>query len=350
MHKSTILLVLYNELKKGPLDIKQIEKLAKIHQWNTSKRTLYRYMESLSSNIYFPNTEITVTMLENGKKEWRIKTKGHYHQENITEDDIIAFFLLKNYIPHSISANREFFINKFFEWSWQKLSNKNTHYIINNEQDCFYNTNFAETVYSVEEQNTLKIIIDAIQQRLSLKVNFKYDYTSLPKNHESPLTIFPLKIVLHRGTLHVSYQIKGDNSLYLLAIDQINSCEKSDKFLKSETSDIFELQFENMFGITNNVDGKIYHIELEISGMLAEFIKRRTWHPSQKLTILADGNYLLTLKCGINRELVGWIFSWMTNIKVLQPPELVIIMKRKITELQKIYANEITLEANNSFK
>ncbi len=349
MNKATILLILYKELRKGALDINKIEKIAKNNDWQVTTRTLYRYMENLYNDFQLPGEEVIISILENGKKEWKIVYNGH-DKEHITQDDMVSYFLLKNYLPRSISTNREAFLNKFYEWTWQKISHKNTHYVVNNEQDCFYNTNFAETVYTQPEQQILSKVIDAIQQHQSLNVTFEYDYTSLPKNHTSPINILPLKIVLHRGTLHLGYHIKGNCKLYLIAIDQIEDCSPCAKFLKSEMVQNFDMAFSNLFGITSNIDENIYDIQLEISQMLGQFIKRREWHPSQQLTIVENGNYLLTLKCGINRELVGWIFSWMTNIKVIQPPELVNIVSKKLAEMQLLYTEKSVISSNNTFK
>jgi predicted DNA-binding transcriptional regulator YafY len=349
MNKATILLVLYKELRKGDLDINKIEKIAKNNKWFVTNRTLYRYMENLCADFQSPGEKIKVIALENNKKLWKIVYDG-YGQDHITEDDIVSYFLLKNYLPRSISSNREAFFNKFYEWTKQKISHSNTHYVINNEQDCFYNTNFAETVYTEPEQQIFKKVIDAIQQHQSLNIVFEYDYTSLPPGHGSPLNILPLKIVLHRGTLHICYHIKGNGKLYLLAFDQIKDWYHGPKFLKSEIVENFDTAFSNIFGITNNIDQNVYTIELEISEMLGQFIKRREWHTSQRLSILENGNYLLTLQCGINRELVGWIFSWMTNIKVIHPPELVTIVRNKLEEMHLIYTQPSVITTNNTFK
>lgn len=27
----------------------------------------------------------------------------------------------------------------------------------------------------------------------------------------------------------------------------------------------------------------------------------------------------MTIKCGINRELLGWLFQWMYNVRILEP-------------------------------
>lgn len=347
--KSTRLLFLYKELRKGPLDIIKLKSISKQKEWIVSDRTLYRYMDELERDFQVEGENIIIQTLANNKKQWKIIFNGN-EKEHVTEDDIITFFLLKNYIPQSIRENREYFFDKFYEWCWKRLSKSKTHYYINNQSDCFINTNFAETVYSEKEQLFLKVLIEAIQELKTLKIKYQFDYTSLPIGTSSEMIIIPLKIILHRGTLHICYCNTGKEHIDLIAIDQIIDLETEDYFLKKDIPENFDQLLGNLFGITNNINEKVYDIELEISSMLGEFLKRRTWHLTQKFTQLDNGNYLMTMQCGINRELVGWIFSWMTNIRVVQPEILKNIVKNKALEIAESYHTNDTLSSNNSFR
>ncbi|MNG35937.1 hypothetical protein D3C85_1814520 [compost metagenome] len=44
----------------------------------------------------------------------------------------------------------------------------------------------------------------------------------------------------------------------------------------------------------------------------------------------------MTMKCGINRELVGWIFQWMYNVRIIEP---VILQDYYNQTLRKITGN-----------
>jgi predicted DNA-binding transcriptional regulator YafY len=347
--KSTRLLFIYQELRRGPLDISKLKYLNKQKEWNVSERSLYRYMDELEKDFQFNGENIVINLLENNKKVWKIIFDG-YDKEHINQEDIISFYLLKNYIPQSIKQNREQFFDKFYEWSWKRLSKSKTHFVINNQPDCFINTNFAEAVYTDYEQKFLKQLIEAIQELKKLKIKFQFDYTSLPINTPHEITVIPLKIILHRGTLHICYISENESEINLIAIDQIIDIEAVGYFFKKQIPINFDLLIENLFGITNNIDDEVYDIELEISSTLGEFLKRRTWHSSQKFSILENGNYLLILKCGISRELVGWIFNWMTNIKVIKPDILKDLIREKAIEIVELYNSDIALSPNNSFK
>lgn len=347
--KSTRLLFLYKELRKGPLDIIKLKSISKQKEWNVSDRTLYRYMDELERDFQIEGENILINILENNKKQWKITFDGNGN-EHLTEDDILTFFLLKNYIPQSIRQNREHFFDKFYEWCWKRLSKSKTYFYINKQPDCFINTNFAETVYSQKEQSFLKLLIEAIQELRTLRIKYQFDYTSLPIEIPDITTIIPLKIILHRGTLHICYCSLNEEKINLIALDQIIELKYEGYYLKKQIPQNFENLLEKLFGITNNINEHIYDVELEISSTLGEFIKRRTWHPSQTFNLLENGNYLMTLKCGINRELVGWIFSWMTNIKVIKPNLLKDLVQNKAAEIINLYDADTALSPNNTFK
>ena len=106
---------------------------------------------------------------------------------------------------------------------------------------------------------------------------------------------------------------------------------------------------DNRFGITDNMNNEIYDIEIEFSELTGEFVKHHFWHHSQNFSKLSTGNYVMTLRCGINRELVGWIFQWMSNARVIKPESLQELVKEKHREILDNYESDMPLSSNNSF-
>jgi len=54
----------------------------------------------------------------------------------------------------------------------------------------------------------------------------------------------------------------------------------------------------------------------------------------------------MTLKCGINRELVGWIFMWLYNVRIVEPPELKAYYNKTIKEIQQVDKKDMLLYRN----
>lgn len=97
--------------------------------------------------------------------------------------------------------------------------------------------------------------------------------------------------------------------------------------------------------MTKNIDDNIYKIKLEFSSVTGSYIETFVWHHSQKLK-RKDNSIIMTLKCGINRELVGWISIWMFNVRVLEPPELQDYYNKTIKEIQQVNKKDMLLYRN----
>lgn len=87
------------------------------------------------------------------------------------------------------------------------------------------------------------------------------------------------------------------------------------------------------FGITQNMDEKVYDIELEFSSVTGFYVKNHIWHDTFTAQSLPNGNWLMKMRCGINRELVGWIFQWMGNVKIINPPELKELYQQQLEKM-----------------
>jgi predicted DNA-binding transcriptional regulator YafY len=51
-------------------------------------------------------------------------------------------------------------------------------------------------------------------------------------------------------------------------------------------------------------------------------VKDKVWHPSQELFLLKDGRLKMTLKVADTSELVGWILSFGSQVRVVRPEAL----------------------------
>jgi predicted DNA-binding transcriptional regulator YafY len=68
--------------------------------------------------------------------------------------------------------------------------------------------------------------------------------------------------------------------------------------------------------------GKRITVELKFDKATAVWAKDRTWHPSQQLTPLKGGHLIMTLQVADSRELLGWILSFGSGVRVVKPEGL----------------------------
>ena len=220
-----------------------------------------------------------------------------------------------------------------------------------NENKTYKNTNFYVQSKLKHIDFNLNAIENAIKESKSIVISeIKNDETGDNNNFETKnIHLQPIKIIFHRNSYYVGGYNLQKKCIQIFGIDQIkkvylsNQCE-----LLVETSKMFDDELNKRFGVTKNINEHTYKIVLEVSSVLSEFIKSHHWHATQKFS-KKKGNTLLHIECGINRELLGWLFQWMYNIRVVEPEILKLYYEKTLNEIQNNNKSKATLVYRNLF-
>lgn len=347
--KATRLLRIYSRLRRGPVTIDIIKDWARKNSIAISERTLYRDLNDIENSIMLEGEKIVVCEGEKNKKTWKIEF--NYSHNNLTEFDINSFHLFKNFAPLSLVSSRSSSLEKmenlFYSLnSKSKFENYTTAAGLQISASHFY-----EFPYSEGYNKILQDCIWSIQNQRQLRLDkIDFDYTSISSSIRFPLVLSPVQILYHRGCIHLA-GIVEETRLIILALEQIKTYELTNNmFDASELVNLFSEQMDKRFGISENIDPEVYEIEIEFSEYTGSFVSHHFWHASQKFHQRADGNYLLTLNCGINRELIGWILQWMSNARVIKPLLLKNLVTEKLEHISALYISQKSLVSNNCFK
>lgn len=220
-----------------------------------------------------------------------------------------------------------------------------------NKDDLVIETNFYKQKLIDNHLEKIELIKTAIKESKTILIsNLINDETGDNYNFTTTnISFIPLRVINHRDT----YYVGGFNSnKKFIQIFGINQLEKViiEKNCKNQLELIEKLNIElyNRFGVTKNINSETYTIKIEISSVLAGFIKSHNWHKSQKF-YKKNGNTIMILNCGINREMLGWLFQWMYNIRVIEPMILKEYYEKTIKEIQNNSVSKIPLVYRNIF-
>ena len=346
--KSENLLRVYSRLKRGPVNIDIMKKWIKANELSISERTLYRYLDDLE-HMMMPDEKLIITEGEKNKKTWKIE----YDESTtkLSEFDLHSYLLFKNLMPLPLVKSREATFDRIENLFYKNYSKSNFEDFSIFAEQQISNTYFYELLTLDDFQKTLNDTIWSIQNKREMEIlEVDYDYTSIPKSIQYPLVFLPLQVLYHRGVIHLSGFIKEKGKMMIIALNQIKKYHLTNNmFDNKKLLATLENEMQNRFGITANMDHEIYDIEIEFSEFTGEFITHHFWHHSQSITQQENGNYLMKLRCGINRELVGWIFQWMSNAKVLKPSILKELVIEKHHEILASYESDSPIISNNTF-
>jgi predicted DNA-binding transcriptional regulator YafY len=217
------------------------------------------------------------------------------------------------------------------------------------QKDIVFKTNFHElrndkTFIS----NILKVYQSIYEEKYIQVKEVNFDATNEnPDLKSNKLVLMPIKIIFHRGDYYLFSKHKDSYKIFEIGqLKDVTILEKG--FNLNKYSNDLAIELKNRFGVTNNMDDKIYPIKLQFSESTGNYIQKFFWHPTQRIT-KHKKNFILEMECGISRELVGWIFQWMNNVKILEPKILADIYKET---LHRIIGNQQVeyLESVNIFE
>ena len=214
----------------------------------------------------------------------------------------------------------------------------------------FYNSNKSLQFYKILDQ--LNIAIN--DHKLILIEELKYDFTG--DNHKQNIIIIefaPVKIIKHRGTFYIiGFNVKNLMELLAYDLDQlVHIVVRKERFDYELLSRRAETELDKRFGITKNINQEIYDIHLEFTSSLGIFIKKFHWHSTQKFHQKSNNETLvMNLRCGINRELLGWICQWMYNVRIVSPTLLQDYYQKTLSQMQSTISQNQPFVYKNIFE
>ena len=213
-------------------------------------------------------------------------------------------------------------------------------------------THFYESSFDGSFHQSMEDLIWAIAQNKIISIEaLRGDATSLHQQIKVPFNIKPVSIIYHRGDFILSGFDTHSHIFTTINISKISSYQLLNttfayKRLQQQAQQILS----ERFGITNNINNKVYQIELEFSSATGDFVSKYHWHTSQIFTELPNGNYRCTFNCGINRELVGWIFHWMNNVRIIKPKLLKEFYQQQLDKMNQLQQAPSSLIYSNIFQ
>ncbi|SFI39318.1 helix-turn-helix transcriptional regulator [Halpernia frigidisoli] len=348
--RSQRLLKIYSLLKTGPVSIDTMTQLAEKNDFNISRRTLYRDLNELENALTLQNERLVVKTGEKNKKIWKIEYNTS--DDSLNEFDIYSYLLFKNFMTLPVLTSRKTTMDKIEKLLYETHSKSRFEDFSGHAErqivsSHFYEVNFKDIYLKILDQ-----CIWCIQNNRELEIcEFEFDYTSLGDDIVFPCTILPLQIMYHRGVVHLVGFIKYNHKFVIVGLEQIKDYKLTNNMFDRNTLlNQMDDHLMRRFGVTENMTNDIYNIEIEFTVKTGTFIKNLFWHPTQKFKTLESRNLLFSMTCGINRELVGWIFQWMSNAKVIKPEILRTMVTNKFKEVLEIYSEDKILVSNNSFR
>jgi predicted DNA-binding transcriptional regulator YafY len=162
-------------------------------------------------------------------------------------------------------------------------------------------------------------------------------YKSLRDGTEERITIHPYALVLYRDAIYcVGVHVQKDE-IRTFVLDRmrdtdLSSTERFDLPADFKVDDYFQGQFGIWRGTAS------YKVVIEFDAKVAEFVRSRRVHVTQKLSNTPDGGVRLSMAVGDLTEVISWVLGFGQTAKVIEPPELLDKVKAELRGALAHYA------------
>src|SRR6185369_11374030 len=130
--------------------------------------------------------------------------------------------------------------------------------------------------------------------------------------------VHPYRLAYAQGALYLLAYVPEYHEVRTFAVERIQ-----DLSLREETFTPIEELPEDAFPHSLGVhSGPPERVDIEFQPAVADYVKARTWHPSQKLRDVENGGVAVTLDVCLDRALQSWILSFGPFARVLSPAAL----------------------------
>jgi predicted DNA-binding transcriptional regulator YafY len=151
---------------------------------------------------------------------------------------------------------------------------------------------------------------------------------------EETVTIHPYAMVLYKDAIYCVGLHTGKGEIRTFLLDRMRDTQASALERFDLPSDFkIDDYFQGGFGIWRGK--KRVKVVIDFDAQVADLVRSRRVHDTQKHTVLSDGTVRLTMTVGDLTELSSWVLNWGKMAKVVEPEELVATVR---DELEKALA------------
>lgn len=337
---------IYLMLSHDPQTIESIQSALKAQGVKVSNRQLYRDLDDVGMYFLRQDERLDQRYQEFNRKIYVINKDSQV--QAIDDYDIDTYLISRLVVPAGIKVGRKHSLSKFKTIFAGHLNNSKVEYNSNWDGISMLNTHFNEIPFDEQFQVRLNEVLWSVANHRSIEItSYDGDSVSLYRSLTIPFIFQPLKILYHRGSFFVAGLIASSGRCLVLDLFQVTGYKLSNQsFPFKKQLPVVEQNLNGRFGITQNINEEVYDVILEFSSITGGYVMAHIWHHSQRQEMTKNGNLRVFFKCGINRELLGWIYMWMGNVKIIQPQILKDYYCEQFKLIQEAY-NSDYLAYNN---
>ena len=321
-----------------PLSRPPLERMLRIHQIIQEGKypnavTLARELEVSSKTVYrdldFMRDRLQLPLEYDGSRF------GFYYTQEvrsfptlqITEGELFALLVAEKALQQYRGTSFEKPLLSAFQKMADSLPETISLNLAEWEQTISFRTS-AEPILNLE-------VFDALAQATARREQVVLAYRKPGRQEAERRTVDPYHLANINGEwfLFGFDYLRQDIRTFVPA--RIKSVEKTGKRFVRPSKFSLDRRLRNSFGVHSG-RGE-FEIRIQFDEFVADYIREKKWHPSQRLRELDNGGVELRLKLSSLVEIQRWILAWGGNAVVIHPPELAASVRQAAKRIVQIH-------------
>ncbi len=195
-------------------------------------------------------------------------------------------------------------------------------------------TKRVRAVHAGKRRLELKCFQSLSQATLERK-KVRVHHYNRQRDETTDRVISPQQLVHYRDNWYVDAWCHWRNRLQSFSVDAITHCEILEETAKEVSPKEIKVIMQSGYGIFG---GEANHwAKLKFSAVRARWVQAEEWHPEQKGIVNKDGTYTLEFPYSDERELLGDVLRFGSDVEVLEPKSLRMSLTNAAAETLKLY-------------
>lgn len=196
---------------------------------------------------------------------------------------------------------------------------------------------FLYLPYGPKDYSKLTDELDDLFQAVADLRPLRCTYRSTRDGTNERIVIHPYALVLYKEAIYCVGLHTGRGEVRTFLLDRMRDTEvaATERFVLPPDFRIDDW-FDGQFGMYRGTERN--KVVVEFAPRVAEFVRTRKVHASQRLTTLADGGVRLTMTVGDLTEVTSWVLGWGETARVVEPPQLREKVVSELTNALALYA------------
>ncbi len=269
----------------------------------TSVRTAIRYVETLRRS-----GEPLYDELVGKRKVWRLMPTARHQTLTFSTSQMLSLFLSRRVFDFLEGTGFKEDLDDVFAKLEATLKKRET---VQHLDRKIYDVNEAPHVYEGRIEHVNEILTALLKEERLL--------VTVDTQKRGAFQLDPYTLLVYKKGLYLAGWSHAHQAIRTFALDGFKDVEwlKGNKFEYPADYQPEKL-YEGAFGL---IRGEPVKVKIRFSEKVARYVRRRRWHPTQRVRNVAGG-VELSMEVRGTTEIVSWVLGFGQEAEIVEPAEL----------------------------